>query len=295
MTEKDSSKLVRDFIYLDKERMYSLYSQLFEGVVETMARSISYGVEEGKKERKLEETIIDASTKVQNVILYDHIYNLLEEKMLPDLTIVDSNTSIDDIKPDSIVKITGYARVEDYGYLLHILSSFNEIGTSLATIMLKSNDTEKQISKGEIEKYAKANNLYFDKKYTDSLSKLIEEIHGKTMEVAIPVVTEALDVDFKAYINEKNLRISQESVKDIYGYTPCMKWTMVGEVTGLSYNSPNTSLKSAGVMSNMFGSLTSLTAAFSTLTGARKSVRMAPLAIYVEHNLSPDVSRNEDT
>ena len=72
---------LRDFIYIDKNRMYSLYSQLFEGVVESLVRSVSYSTEEQKKDRKLEESIIDASVKVQNVVLFDHIYNTLEDKI----------------------------------------------------------------------------------------------------------------------------------------------------------------------------------------------------------------------
>ena len=286
MSVVNSSKLVRDFIYLDRERMYSIYSQLFEGVVETMARSITSGVEEEKKERRLEETIIEASTKVQNVVLFDHIYNMLEEKMSPDLMIVDSNTRTDEIKPDSIIKVTGYARIEDYAYLLHILTSFNDIGSALATIMLKNDDTGRQVSKNEIERYAKDNNMYLDKKYTDSIATLINEIYGKTMVVSIPITTEALNADFRALINEKYLRIAQESVKDIYGYVPCMKWTIVGEVTDLSYNNPNTSLNDTGMMPELFKNLAALTTSFSTLTGTRNAIRMAPIAIYVEHSLS---------
>ena len=295
MTEKNSSKLVRDFIYLDRERMYSLYSQLFEGVVETMARSVTSGTGEDKKDHKLEETIFDASTKVQNVILFDHIYNMLEEKMTPDLMLVDVNTNIDEIKPDSIIKITGYARIEDYDYLLHILDSFNEIGSAAATITLKKDDTSKQVSKNQVDQYAKNNNLYLDKKFSESLTKLIDEIHGKTMEIVIPVASETLNADFKAFINKKHLRISQESLKDIYGFAPCMEWTMVGEVTDLSYRNPNTSLKDAGVISSLLGSLTDLTTSFSALTGERKTVRIAPIAIYIEHRLSAGATKSEGT
>lgn len=294
MTGENSSKLVRNFIYLDRERMYSLYSQLFEGVVETMARSVTYGTGEDKKDRKLEETIFDASTKVQNVILFDHIYNMLEEKMTPDLMIVDVNTNIDDIKPDSIIKITGYARIEDYDYLLHILNSFNEIGSAVATITLKKDDTSKQVSKNEVDHYVKANNMFLDKKFSESLTTLIDEIHGKTMEIVIPVASDLLNADFKAFINKKHLRVSQESLKDIYGFAPCMEWTMVGEVTDLSYTNPNTSLNNAGVISNLLDSLAALTTAFSTLTGEKKTVRIAPIAIYIEHELSTDVSKSEE-
>ena len=65
-----------------------------------------------------------------------------------------------------------------------------------------------------------------------------------------------------------------------------MKWTIVGEVTDLSYNNPNTSLNDTGMMPELFKNLAALTTSFSTLTGTRNAIRMAPIAIYVEHSLS---------
>lgn len=284
MTENISNKVFRDFIYLDKERMYSLYSQLFEGVVESMAYSITYGTKDSKTEKKLEETIIDASTKVQNVILFDHIYNSLEEKMADDLINVYSDTRMEEILPDSMIKVTGFARIEDYEHLLHILSCFNDIGSSLATIALNNDNKGKTVSKNEIDNYRKANNLYLDKNYAESLIKIIDEVHGKSMEVTIPITTEHLDIDFRAFLPEEHLRISQQRIKDIYGYAPCMQWTIVGQVTNLSHQNLNTSLGKAGILSGLFASMESLNKVFLSLTGDRNTVRIAPIAIYVEHN-----------
>lgn len=54
MIGRDLNMALRDFIYIDKNRMYSLYSQLFEGVVESLVKSVSYSSEEQKTEKKLE-------------------------------------------------------------------------------------------------------------------------------------------------------------------------------------------------------------------------------------------------
>ena len=136
---------LRDFIYIDKNRMYSLYSQLFEGVVESLVKSVSYSSEEQKTERKLEETIIDASVKVQNVVLFDHIYNTLEDKIASHLLVIDETTTKEDIKPTSIIKVTGYVTIEDYEHLSYLMDNFNDIGLALANIQLRSKkEDEKQ-------------------------------------------------------------------------------------------------------------------------------------------------------
>ena len=45
-----TNKVLRDFIYVNLERLYSVYSQVFEGVVDTIVRSVT-----GKEKRKPEK------------------------------------------------------------------------------------------------------------------------------------------------------------------------------------------------------------------------------------------------
>ena len=79
--------IIRDFIYMDKDRLYSLYSQAFEGVIEAFIESYSNSLqsEENNKNhikgQTLETQVAEASTKTENKILYDHMYNLLERKL----------------------------------------------------------------------------------------------------------------------------------------------------------------------------------------------------------------------
>ena len=46
MNERSSNSVLRDFIYIDKDRLYSLYSQLFKGVAESMVEAFSSGKED---------------------------------------------------------------------------------------------------------------------------------------------------------------------------------------------------------------------------------------------------------
>ncbi|MCI7349511.1 MAG: hypothetical protein MSH60_02005 [Ruminococcus sp.] len=273
---------LRDFIYIDKNRMYSLYSQLFEGVVESLVRSVSYSTEEQKKDRKLEESIIDASVKVQNVVLFDHIYNTLEDKMKSHLLIVDKETTKDDIKPTSIVKITGYVTIEDYNHLSYLMSNINEIGLALSYLQLINE--KGNVSNNSIEKHAKENGLNFDKKFTSSIIKVIENFHGKTMEIIIESDSGNLNVGFKALLNEEFLRISPDDIRNLYGYKPCMKWTMVGEVTEVSYLTSTRSVSSKSAFSDLFMNLNEVDKSFSKVNEQLNDmIRIAPIAVYIEH------------
>lgn len=275
---------LRDFIYIDKNRMYSLYSQLFEGVVESLVKSVSYSSEEQKKEKKIEETIIDASEKVQNVVLFDHIYNTLETKMADSILIIDDDTTKGDITPSSIIKVSGYVTIEDYEHLSYLMKNFNEIGLALANMQLWSSEGLGKTSNSSVEKYAKENGLVLDKKFTSSMVTIIENFHGNSMEILLETESKNLDVCFKAIISQDNLRVTANDLRNMYGYKPCMKWTMVGEVTDVSYIIEREKSKNKSLLSEMFKYLNNVDQAFSKATeDTYDAVKIAPIAIYIEH------------
>lgn len=285
MPKIDSNVILRDFIYIDKNRMYSLYSQIFEGVVESLVESVTSSSEESKNEKKLEETIIDASVKVQNVVLYDHIYNTLEKKLQPQILLIDDTTSRDDIKSGSIIKVTGYTVIEDYEHLSYLMQNFNEIGTALATLTLRNKSEQKTLSKNSIDEFAKSNGLILDKKFTESIVKIIDNFHGKSMEITVEQDNDTLDVGFRALLEEQYLRLSANSIRNLYGYKPCMKWTLVGEVTNLSYLTNDRSEKNKTIFASMFKSLSDVDNSFTKMNDKTNSiVRVAPLAVYIEHD-----------
>lgn len=277
---------LRDFIYIDKNRMYSLYSQLFEGVVESLVKSVSYSSEEQKTEKKLEETIIDASVKVQNVVLFDHIYNTLESKMIEEknILVIDEKTTKEDISSSSIVKVSGYATIEDYEHLSYLMGNFNEIGLALANMQLRNNEGTVKQSNNSIDKYAKENGLTLDKKFTSSLVTIIENFHGSSMEIIIETDSSNLEVVFKAILSQNNLRLTANELRNLYGYKPCMKWTMVGEITDISYISERKQGMIKSAFSDMFKYLSDVDQAFSKAPNvSNDTIKVAPIAIYIEH------------
>ena len=80
---------VRDFIYLDVEKLYSLYSQVFEGVADRIVQSYIDSLELKEAPRKtlllrdsdVETKVIEVSRRTENRFLYDHMYNQLEGKL----------------------------------------------------------------------------------------------------------------------------------------------------------------------------------------------------------------------
>jgi hypothetical protein len=275
---------LRNFIYIDKNKMYSFYSQIFEGVAESLVKSVFYSNEDKNMTgKKLEETLIEASVKVQNVVLFDHIYNSLEAKMLPNILVIDDKTVREDITPSSIIKVSGYVTIEDYEHLSYLMDNFNDIGLAVANMQMQSNDTNKK-SNNSIEKYAKETGLTLDKKFTASIVKILENFHGDSMEIVIENSESTLDIGFKALLDPNYLRISPNALRILYGHKPCMKWTMVGEVTDISYIAERHQGQSKNAFSELFMHLNDVDHSFSKSTDdSCDMIRISPIAVYIEH------------
>ena len=81
-----TNKIIRDFLYLDSERLYSLSSQVFEGVADRIAES--FQSEHSRTDtartltgKNLDEKVANAALRTESKLLYDHLYNQLEERL----------------------------------------------------------------------------------------------------------------------------------------------------------------------------------------------------------------------
>ena len=290
MNEKSSNSMLKDFIYIDKDRLYSLYSQLFQGVAESMVETFISGKEDSKKEHKLEQNLIEASYKVKNVILFDHIYNSLEKQLAPQLLQISEETTIDDLQPSSYIKVTGKATIEDFERLVFLLKNFNDIGMAFATMTIvnsnkRNGQNEKNSSKNSIEQYAKDQGLLLDKKFTESMVKIIENLHGCTFDVTIEPYSTKLGVFFKASLDEKNMRLSSNEVRKIYGIKPIMDWTIVGEITSFQPREDFLCGIYNNAFSKMFSKMAEIDSSLEIANDKQnRIIRVAPIAVYIEHH-----------
>lgn len=290
MDERNSTNALRDFIFIDKDRLYSLYSQVFKGIAESIVESFSISKEDTEREKKLEQSISDSSQKIRNVVLFDHIYNSLEEELTSQLLVVDENTEKAVLVPGTFVKVTGTATLEDFERLLFFMKNFNEIGLAIATMQISNNSKQKTNasqtnSKNSIEQYAKSNGLMLEKKYTESIVKIIENFHGIALDITIEPHSSRLDAFFKATLDEKNMRISSNVLRQTYGYKPMMDWTIVGEITNVQNNLNETHSGYSNTFTDMFTHIDEIDNSFEIANDKNNSViRIAPIAVYIEHN-----------
>lgn len=134
---QSEGKLVREFIYVDVDRLYSLYSQIFEGVADQIIQSYmdASSTTDSQKESLLkggsiEAQVTEMSRRTENRFLYDHMYNQFEAKIreaILESPEVSSDNFNEVLRQVFMIKVRGHAEIEDYQRLKLFVDKFNTL------------------------------------------------------------------------------------------------------------------------------------------------------------------------
>jgi hypothetical protein len=207
--------MIRSILYLDEQKLYSLSSQVLEGLTEyllTESSSTSEELETQKGPVASGKVLADAmkrsNTSVERRVLHDHALALFEEKLLASGQVVDvlnePGSSNQVLK--SFIRVAAPASFIDAEKLNNLLGMFNRIGEALAYVTnneniqaahaafdaaktgLKDKTKLAQLTKQAKEltdatHLAKASGLYQDPKFLENLSLLTNFAFSDQLEV----------------------------------------------------------------------------------------------------------------
>lgn len=201
-------KAIRNFIYLDEYKMYSLSSQVFEGITEYLVDYKSQTKEEQETQkgpigsgRIMADIIRQGSETQEKRFLHDYSYHLFEEHLREQKKVLNidggSLANFEDALPDySFVRIKSTATFNDITSIKDTINNFNKIGEALAHVTnFKAIEEVKQQlelaqstikdrnekaalqerlkSLTNLAKFAKEKGLHQDQKLLDNLSLII--------------------------------------------------------------------------------------------------------------------------
>ena len=253
--------MIKNFIYLDEEKMYSLSSQLFEGVTEYVLNESTSGTEESEGQkgligsgRILGDILRNSERNTEKKFLNDYSYTLFEKKLLEDKRVLVASDNEDNAEKfsgdKSFIKITSNAIFNDINSINSTLKNFNKIGKALAhvTSFKEISEVKKQLEKAKqntkdrnqksklqsqfksltnIDKLSKESGLQQDQKFLDNLALILT--YGFQDQLEIQMNTE--DQIFSANLNRSFLRESEELVIRKYSRHSEVKFTLFGIVT----------------------------------------------------------------
>jgi len=257
-------KKLRSFVYLDNYKMYSISSQLFEGLTEYIVQTERQNKQEEETQkgpigsgRLLADIIEKDSSQTEKKFLHDYSYNLFEEALLKENKVleIDMNNiqdKIDDISEYSFVKITGNVIFNDLKTIEDTIKNFNEIGGALGYVTQKAaydeevkglqqtvntiSDSNQKAkaksllkSKTDFKKHLIEVGLNMEEDYLKNLAYILDYGYNQQFEVQIPIRTEDDSYHlFSAQLKRENLKDDEYSIIKKYSRETEKKFTLFG-------------------------------------------------------------------
>lgn len=306
-------KNIRDFIYLDKDRVNSLYSQVNEGVAEAIVNSYVSNKETRERVDKVilgqstEDKVGEYSNVTENKILHDHIYNKLKEILKNNIYIpksINEKNYKEKLQDKFLIKIKGKVKIHNYNRMKMYLEEFNNIGEIVAYSICSNNtnsnnDAENKSGKQkyeenkQIKELTKLIGLKQDSKMLDGLKKMIELFNDDGFELIVQGDNQ--QIIYRVVLDTKYLRLNTDMLRILYTQNPMNEWTIVGQITYIpnieaskNSNPVQDVDKQPGIREaykNMIDVTASLEDAFF-ISNKNIEITITPMAIYREQEIN---------
>lgn len=263
----NAKRKVKSFIYLDEYKMYSISSQIFEGLTEYITnrsrnsnkeQEIQAGpVESG---RILADIISNEASTEERKFLHDYSYTLFENELFNDERVLQIDaTNIDEsickIQDYEFIKVKGRLLFSDVKLICETIDKFNQLGEALFYItnfhnldvlrrQHEGNTSARNRGKGkgfsnqssknssDLSSLAREAGLNMDQGFLERLKLVLEYGYGEQFEVRayLPGSDENINF-FSAFLKRNYLRDSESLIVSKYSRYSEKEFVIFGTIT----------------------------------------------------------------
>ncbi|MDE2797586.1 MAG: hypothetical protein OXI94_02850 [Gemmatimonadota bacterium] len=259
---------IKNFIYLDEYKMYSISSQIFEGITEYLIDYQETKREEEEKQKGLigsgkimADILKSESGTEEKKYLHDYSYKLFEDHLqesnkILSISVENIDAEIESIDNAAFVKVRAKAVFNDMNIIKSTMGNFNELGEALAYISTISEREEaqqlletvaenikdrnqrsqlrqRQKALTDIKKLAKEQGLYLDPKLLKNLVLVLDYGFQDQFEVQMPIKP----YTFSANIKREYLRENEHLLIRKYSRLAEKEFVLVGTIAQSSSKS----------------------------------------------------------
>lgn len=242
---------LKDFIYMDIDRIRSFTSQLYEGIPESI--DSKNGKEQDIKGSVkgsvpllggggVEGGLLFRKETTETKSLQNYIYTLFENKLsdLEKLKILDEKFDEEewgngivrnDLKETDFIKITANVKIFDYEYLDNTFNMIKELPNIIAemSLMNLNKNQRKQAKKEKLKEMGVLDWSYI----INSMSEFINTMYKGIISLKIyPAGTDCTPY-LLGRLNKKYLQYDRENLLFQYGTEPNQMWTIVGQISSI--------------------------------------------------------------
>lgn len=189
-----SKRKIKSFIYLDEYKMYSISSQIFEGLTEYVINHSKNSKQDLESQegpvgsgRVLADIISRESSVEERKFLHDYSYNLFEEKLFDDKKVIEieaSNISkvLENLDDYEFIKVKGRLLFSDIKLISETINDFNQLGEALVYITNFQNLDQLKQQYSDVLSHAKNRN---DKAFAKQASKKVNDLSAIAQKIGL--------------------------------------------------------------------------------------------------------------
>lgn len=241
---------VRDFIYMDVERLKSALAQLDSGVLETVTQSGQHSKEVSAGAQGKIAGIVGLSGNADFVwanetsetrALHDNVYNLVEAALAEtgSLFQIPGDITLEDVAAGELqrrlddtqfVLVSGYATLNDFGHVRHLFDRFNDIGKFLAYCTASGIESKQE---RQTVRRATEGQMHLDKELVEGFDIIFDTFYkGRIVIKMRPIVDDATG-SLVGVLRPDFLREPSEVLLYKYGESPRRPWRMLAQVASI--------------------------------------------------------------
>ncbi len=297
---------IRDFIYLDTDRLKSIIAQVEKGVLLSSTNVRTKGIETslsaeggilGFMKAIGAGNFIWQNQESETKTLHDNIYNKVEDTLITNDILIrvpdnykEANVEIDkfrkELKDNMFVLLNGKININDFTQVRIIIENFNDLGRFFAQCgaMKLPDSTTKKDRQNYINKIQET--IKLDKKILEGFKLIFDVFYKDRVVIKIMPFDSQIDLRFVGNLNKGFLRDDISSITYKYGTAPISKWNIFAQIASIPpKDRSNTEVSMSG--SEIETALQKVFDAFRVVELTAQSVvypeiSITPIAIYRE-------------
>jgi hypothetical protein len=244
---------IRDFIYLDIDRLRSIVAQKEKGIIETFNESESNTKEiSGNIQGGLSSVLklagglkyLFQKQETQTKTFHDYIYNKVEDELIKSeilihipeqITVEDISNSqyLDMLSDSSFILVDGKIIINDFSQMRIIIENINKIGEFIAqcNILSESTGTKQSVKDQKLRELKQQ--LTFDKKMIEGFKLFFDVFYKDRIIIKVIPFDDYPDFRLVGNLNGEYLRDDISSITYKYGTAPASKWVVFAQIASI--------------------------------------------------------------
>lgn len=227
---------IRNFVYLDPQKLRSISSQIFEGFAERVISNYEKVKSDEERQsgplgsgRILADIFTESNSTSEQRFLDDFAYTLLESRLIESGMLVSPAELNGKTDVGRFIKVTGRMQFNDLAASSRMLRDFNQFGEAMWRVTNESMQANgKNLTPdNEVKKKASQAGLALNKKVSDSAAFLIEFGFGEMFEVSVRTQS----VLFSAPLVRCHLRETPDLLVKKYSRSSQSEFSLIGVIT----------------------------------------------------------------